>query len=162
MAVKGIIPKKINVAKIKSNIIKVSEKQGSIVVNAYGRIVKTWLGDKPTFPIKTTIKNDNLITSIIASGGFGAQKMVFLDDGTKPHKIKVKNAPKLIFQTGYKRKTKARTIGSTSGGSFGPTVAALEVDHPGTEAGELSLTIANRREPFYVKSISKAATTGVT
>ncbi len=155
MAVKSITPKKINTAKIKSDIIKVSEKQGIVVVNDYKKITKTWSGDKPTFPIKTTIKNDDLITSIIASGGFGAQKMVWLDDGTKPHKIKAKNAPRLIFQTGYKRKTKAKTIGSTSGGSFGPTAVALEVDHPGTEANEFSLTIANKVQPQYTKSISE-------
>ncbi len=155
MAVKAITPKKINIAKIRSDIIKASEKQGVAVANNYKSITKTWSGDKPTFPIKTTIKNDDLITSIIASGGFGAQKMVFLDDGTRPHKIKVKNAPKLIFQAGYKRKTKARTIGSSSGGSFGPIVAALEVDHPGTEANEFSLTIANKAQSQYTKSISE-------
>ena len=155
MVVKGIVPKKINVAKVRTDIIKTSEKQGAVVANDYKKITKTWTGDKPTFPIETIIKNDDLITSIIASGGFGAQKMVWLDDGTKPHKIKIKSAPKLIFQAGYKRKTKAKTIGSISGGSFGPTVAALEVDHPGTEANEFSLTIANKVQPKYTKSISE-------
>ncbi len=155
MVVKGIVPKKIDVAKIRADIIKASEKQGVTVANDYKKITKTWTGDKPTFPIKTTIKNDDLITSIIASGGFGAQKMVWLDDGTRPHKIKAKNAPKLIFQTGYRRKTKAKTISSSSGGSFGPVVAALEIDHPGTEANEFSLTIANKAQLEYTKSISE-------
>ncbi len=46
MAVKGIVPKKINVAKIKSDIIKASEKQGVTVANDYKNITKTWSGDK--------------------------------------------------------------------------------------------------------------------
>jgi len=161
MAVKGIKPRKIIAAKTKFRILKAMDRQADLVENAYKRITKTWTGDKPIFSIKDIDRGDNFIVAIIAIGGFGAQKLVWLDGGTKPHKIKAKNAPKLIFQTGYKRKTRAKIIGSTSGGSFGPTVAAQEVQHPGTEPGEFSLTIANKREPPYVKAISKAATTGV-
>lgn len=155
MAAKGIVPKKINAARIREDIIKASEKQGITVANDYKKITKAWTGDKPTFPIKTTIKNDDLITSIIASGGFGAQKLVWLDDGTKKnYPIEAKKSSTLAFQSGYKAKTKARTIGSTGGGSFGSTVFKKKVIHPGIDKREFSLTIADNIQPQYTKSIS--------
>ncbi len=162
MVVKGIKPRRIIAAKTKFRILKAMDRQADLVENAYKRITKTWSGDKPIFSIKTVIKGDDVIVPIVATGGFGAQKLVWLDDGTrKNYPIEAKKASSLAFQSGYKAKTKIRKIGSGSGGSFGPTVFRKKVIHPGIKAREFSLTIANKREPPYVKAISRAATTGI-
>lgn len=151
---KSIRPKRIDTKAIEAEIMNISVKHGKNVAKQYEKIMATWAGDKPDFPIKQRVEQGNLITSIIATGS-GSEKMVFLDNGTRPHKITAKKAPNLAFQTGYKRKTKAKTIGSFSGGSFGPIRITKSVQHPGTEANEFSLTIAEQEQPQYVKAINK-------
>lgn len=56
----------------------------------------------------------------------------YVNSGTRPHEIAPKHSPVLVFQSGYKAKTKVRRIGSRSGGPFGPTVVTDQtVHHPG-------------------------------
>lgn len=156
---KGITPKPIDVSKIRKDLMKTSKRHGVNVAKQYGKITRAWKGDKPTLPVETEVKGGDLITSVIAGGGFGAQKMVWLDDGTKAHPITPKKGPFLVFQTGYKPVTKPRVIGSSGGGSFGPFVRAKEIKkHPGTKAREFSLTIANQEQPGYAADMQKAAT----
>ena len=75
----------------------------------------------------------------------------FVSGGTKPHDIRPKKqGGTLAFQSGYKAKTSPRQIGSRSGGSFGATVFAKAVKHPGTKAREFPEVIrAIRIAPFY-------------
>lgn len=70
----------------------------------------------------------------------------FVNFGTKPHVIRPKKAKALLFQSGHKAKTRPKFIGSKPGGSFGDTVAAKEVQHPGTEARLFDVAIARRRQ----------------
>jgi len=71
-------------------------------------------------------------------------RYVYVNDGTRPHDIRPRNAPRLRFQTGYKPKTVVRQIASRSGGSFGPTVYSLGVRHPGTEGRHFDDEIAKK------------------
>lgn len=107
----------------------------------FGATVRTWI-NKPTFRTKWV------------NNGWGREISTdseiygFVDFGTKPHPITPKRAPMLRFQWGgpgsYKPKTLTRQILSQQGGSTGPIVVALKVDHPGTEAREFSETIAEK------------------
>lgn len=69
---------------------------------------------------------------------------IFVDQGTKPHVIRAKNAKTLAFQAHYSPKTSPRWIGSRAGGPSGPMVYTPEVHHPGTEPRLLSQTVAEK------------------
>jgi hypothetical protein len=70
----------------------------------------------------------------------------YVNYGTKPHVIRPKKGKVLAFQSGYKAKTRPSVIGSKPGGSFGATVIAKEVHHPGSEARLFDVAIARRRQ----------------
>ena len=79
----------------------------------------------------------------------------FVDKGTAPHIIMAKHRMRpLVFQTGYKAKTAPGTIGSRAGGPFGPTVRALVVHHPGTEARRFTETIQKKWEKDITRAMA--------
>ncbi len=87
----------------------------------------------------------------------------YVDEGTKAHPIFAKRAPALVFAWGgpgsYTPKTKPRVIGSTPGGSSGPTVFRAYVDHPGTEARQFDKTIRQKWEPKFKRLMEGALKT---
>lgn len=85
----------------------------------------------------------------------------YVSQGTRPHKIRAVNAPNLAFQTGYRAKTTPRQIGSSAGGPFGDSAFAKEVDHPGTEAREFDIAIAEKLQPEAERLIGEAAVEGI-
>lgn len=77
----------------------------------------------------------------------------YVNDGTRPHKIRPKNARVLAFPSMYKAKTAPKVIGSVPGGSSGPTVFANEVDHPGTEPRHFDKEIQKKSMPPYRRAM---------
>lgn len=85
----------------------------------------------------------------------------YVSGGTRPHTIRAKNAPVLAFQGGYKAKTTPQKIKSGAGGPFGPTVFAVEVDHPGTEARNFEEVIGNKWDKQWPKQLDRAIAAGM-
>jgi len=100
----------------------------------FGRgIVKDWDG-QPVFVSNTKRKNGNIHTHCKPVGQY-AEKWMWVNDGTKPHRIEAKGAGGLYFRTGYQPKTKPNTPsfvgpGISTGDTVGPVKA---VNHPGSE-----------------------------
>lgn len=76
--------------------------------------------------------------------------------GTIPHTIRAKNAPYLRFQTGYKAKTTPNVLGSGQGGASGAWVQTVEVHHPGTDARNFHVIIADRFRDKVVLEANRA------
>lgn len=86
----------------------------------------------------------------------------YVNNGTKAHLIRPKRARVLRFQTGYRPKTRFRTLISFSGGgAYGPFAYAQVVHHPGTKPREFDYTIADMRQPDYAKACQDAITKAV-
>jgi len=68
----------------------------------------------------------------------------YVSGGTRPHVIRPRMASRLAFPANYAAKTTPRSIASRPGGSSGPTVTAREVFHPGTQAREFDIVIAEK------------------
>lgn len=85
----------------------------------------------------------------------------FVDKGTKAHIIRPVNAQRLAFSGGYQAKTTPRVIASNQGGSSGPTVYAMEVHHPGTDAREFTKTIMNKWEKKVADRMRQALKGGL-
>jgi hypothetical protein len=123
------------------------------LIKSHNLVVANWK-HKPKFQTRKDIR-PNKITMSVFPVGDNAEIYTFVDQGTRPHVIKAKNAPRLVFQTGYKPKTLARPARTVSGGGVatGPTVFAKQVQHPGSEAREFSETIAEDIKPDFKRTI---------
>lgn len=63
---------------------------------------------------------------------------LWVDEGTRPHKIYPVRAKFLRFNTGFIPKTKPKRLVATSGAYFGPETFRTQVSHPGIKAREIT------------------------
>jgi len=97
----------------------------------------------------------------VKATGRDAKIWRFVNYGTRPHKIRPRNAPALSFVTGgpgsYVPKTKFwGQFGGPGVVMGGERVYAQEVDHPGTKAREFDSLIAVRMAPVLAKAVRDA------
>jgi hypothetical protein len=88
--------------------------------------------------------------------GTNAKIYGFVDEGTKAHVILPKRSKYLAFSSGYKAKTRVGIIGSEPGGSFGESVFAAKVHHPGFPGRKFTITIGKRRQVTLNQEVSHA------
>jgi hypothetical protein len=156
--VKGLKPKKLKISQVRLNILNELRAEGRIIKKELEKTTATWKGAKPTFEIAIGLTGQDAIVLIGPAGNpEGAQKWVWLDEGTRPHVIRAKNAPNLVFQTGFTPKTKVKTFSSSAGSSSPPWRATKQVKHPGIEARQWSKEIVKRRRKPFTRRILKAA-----
>ncbi|MEE9572775.1 MAG: hypothetical protein V3W20_07005 [Candidatus Neomarinimicrobiota bacterium] len=116
----------------------------------FAKTYATWK-HKPRFVQKFQEKSKSLFGSITTTSKGSKNNPYPFMRGTKAHIIRPKKAKMLRFQTGYKAKTTVGKIGSRTGGSFGPTVFANEVKHPGTKDRKFEEIIAKKEQPKFFK-----------
>jgi hypothetical protein len=156
--VKPLKPKKLKVDRIRLNILNALRKEGRAVKRELEKTIAAWKGAKPTFKIAIGLTGTDAIVLIGPAGNIeGAQKWVWLDEGTKSHVIAAKNVPNLIFRTDFKAKTKVKTFSSGPGKIAPPWRATPKVNHPGIEARGWSIEIVRLRRKPFTKALIKAA-----
>jgi hypothetical protein len=102
---------------------------------------RTWT-HKPLFDVTITQQGEDYI--VVA--GTDDLIYLFVSEGTKPHVIAAKRSPYLVFQSGYRAKTRVGIIGSQEGGAFGDTLFRKSVKHPGSKARKFIAKIQARRQ----------------
>lgn len=174
MAVKFIKPEPIKLSEITRAIDQGLQASGEIVKAEYALFTGTWEPEnKPEWKERkpgsstttldfTAIGGEKVkVTDRVWSYITADNPMVWVDDGTKPHKIRPKTLGPgfggfLHFQTGHIAKTKPGQIASGPGARFGPFVLAKEVDHPGTDPRDISITIGEKAGDHLSRSIDTA------
>jgi hypothetical protein len=130
------------------------------LVKSHEKIVEDWESDV-AFAARKVIKPDS-ITIYVYPTGEDKMVWVYVDQGTRPHEIRARNAPRLAFWAGtYEPKTLARPARTVSGGGYVKEpkvfVRPLVVQHPGIkEPREFSKRIVEDIEPYFVQEIEKA------
>ena len=110
------------------------------------RVVSNWAG-KPGFVYRVVASRRLVYDLEIEPTGDNANKWIWTDRGTEPHKIRARNVANLVFRTGHNPKTRAiARFGVGDGSSSGRLVKKREVDHPGTEARKFTETYASDNE----------------
>ncbi len=158
---KSIKPKKLKVKQARLNLLNELRKEGHTVKKEFEKTTKTWQGEKPKFEVLIGLTGKDATAIIGPTGSDKAvDKWVWLDQGTRAHIIKPKNKPRLIFQPGFKAKTKVNVIGSSGGGSFGPfrrLKAGQNVRHPGIKPRNWTKIVVKQRSPKFAEAMSEAA-----
>lgn len=156
--VKGIKPKKLKAKQVRLNLLNALRAEGRIVKKELEKTTASWKGAKPTFTFAIGLDGTDAIVLIGPAGSTeGAQKWVWLDEGTRPHIIQARNAPNLVFQTTFTPKTKVKTFSSGPGNIAPPWRKTKKVRHPGIEAREWSTEIVKRRRKRFTRNMIKAA-----
>lgn len=127
------------------------------LIEEHKKIVANWEHDVD-FQGRKTVTNDQIKIYIFPTGA-NKDIWTFVDQGTRPHVIKPKSAPRLVFQAGtYTPKTKPVGQVVSGGGKVqgGVTVFATQVNHPGTEARRFSEKIAEDIKPDFQRETENA------
>ena len=136
-----------DIAKIERAINNALNETALAVKADFGVITQTWKS-RPSFNIRSGEWERIISTN---SEIFG-----YVDEGTRPHRIEPRNAPRLSFQSGYARKTVPHVIASRPGGAFGGTVYSLGVNHPGFEGAHSAEEIAKKWTREFPRQMDRA------
>jgi len=134
--------------------LKDAQKEAAIdLIEEYDKVVADW-DHQPKFVAKVR----RFTIGIEAQGP--NENIWRYGRGTKPHKIRAKNAKALSFVWGGPRsyQPKTKPIGKFGGPgtvSDGERVAFKEVDHPGTKARRFGLAITIKYVPKFAKRIGQ-------
>jgi hypothetical protein len=106
-------------------------------IGLYQKTTRTWK-HQPRFYSKRTARGVTINTD--------SDIYKWTDFGTRPHIIKAKNAPFLVFRWPYKAATKPRVIGSTKATVGKNWARKLLVHHPGTKPRHFTDEISTRMQ----------------
>lgn len=139
----------------KKEVERAIEQTKKPVLGEFQQVVANW-EHKPRFVAKRTGHELQ-----VRPTGPDAKIYRFVNDGTRPHKIRPKRAKALSFVTGgpgsYVPKTKFwGQFGGPGIVQGGTRVYAQEVDHPGNKPRDFDSRIANRMAPVLAKAIRDA------
>jgi hypothetical protein len=133
------------------------------LLKRFEEIVADW-DTKIKFIAKTTVTSNSISVSVRPAGR-NAKIWRFVSEGTKPHKIRPKNAKVLAFVWGGKGSyvPKTKPIGQF-GGPGRVTNGTLrffpEVNHPGNKARQFEKAIAKKEERRFQGFITQAIRRG--
>lgn len=140
----------------KELVSTIEQKVKPALIKSHDLVVANW-EHKPQFKSRKFIRPDRIAVNIFPAGA-NARIWRFVDEGTRPHVIRAKNAPVLRFRTGYRAKTLARPARTVSGGgrATGPWVSKAVVNHPGNEPRNFTKEIAEDIQPEFRMEIENA------
>lgn len=137
----------------KTRLRKTLRDEGKVMKRMLQQTTSTWRGSKPTFKVKESISPNELSVDV-SPGGAGAQKWIWLEEGTKPHIIRPKKRGGMLhFRTGFKPKTKVGKLKSGRGKRGTHHAAAKMVRHPGTQARLWRQVVWRKRNRILLRKL---------
>jgi hypothetical protein len=134
------------------------DKFAPFLLKDFQDTIKYWKGEKPRF-IKALIVRDDYIEIQIRAVGpeKGKNKWLWLNEGTRPHKIRAKNAPALRFRRGYGAGSSPNsTFVIASRKATGAMVRKDEVNHPGIKARNWTSIIIRENQKLFERWMNAA------
>ena len=133
------------------------------LLESFKVIVAGW-EHKPEFKARKYVHKGAIEVAVYPAGEY-KKIWRYVSEGTRPHKIRVKNAKALAFVWGgpgsYNPKTTTRPSwggpGTVTGGKM---TYRQEVDHPGTEARNFEKLIVDKYKPQFRRHIENAMRRG--
>lgn len=142
----------INDSQVRAEIERVLRNQtGPELRREFDKTTEGW-DNRPSFTQKFASRNDYLSVTVYTT----QDQYAIVNYGSPPHTIAPRRSGLLRFQTGYSAATKPRIISSRAKRRSGPYVSAHLVHHPGFEAREFDVTIAEQMTPRFEQDIQDA------
>lgn len=147
MRIEAIVPKN-NLLKgdLQRLMRKAVDQTRDQIETSLNRITDTWT-TKVKFKIRLSNEQGNLVVDITTTNNI----FRYVNEGTKPHIIRAKNAPYLrFFASGFAAKTKPGRLTSGTGAKANSDFRQVkQVDHPGTKARNYTRLIAKKYAPKF-------------
>lgn len=124
------------------------------LIKAHERIVADW-DHKPDFKGRKYVDADSLRITVHPDGP-NKDIWKWVTGGTRPHVIEAKNAPFLVFATGYIPHTKPGGIYGGPGRAYGDIRRKERVDHPGTKPRRFEKHIASWFDSWFKRMGERA------
>ena len=148
--VKAIKPRKLAVDKVRLELLNELRAEGRDEVRILQPTTDNWRGEKPTFEAVIGLSSTEATLIVGPVGSEKAvQKWVWLDEGTRPHPIVARRAPRLKFRTGYSASTSPGSFRSRGATVSGPWRSPVAVQHPGTAPRGWSEMLQKQRKRPY-------------
>lgn len=115
------------------------------VIPEFDKVTTGWQGERPVWVQKFTVGADWIMNFITPDdpNSKGAQKWLWLDEGTPPHTITpTKPGGMLVFPMFYEAGSRPNILSTTAGREFGRLTFTRSVNHPGIEPRNWTETLA--------------------
>lgn len=111
------------------------------------------------------INQTNYISVTVWASGTNAEQYALVNYGSPPHDITPRRGGLLRFQPGYRSATRPKMLSSRAPQRSGAFVSTFSVKHPGFEAREFDIAVAEEIAQRFVEDMQDAivfgASTGV-
>jgi len=128
-------------------------------IDEFDKVVSNWK-HKPIFQGRKFVTADAIWVNIFPTG---INKLIYtyVTKGTRPHVIRAKNVPYLVFMWGGPGSYKAKTgTGGTFGGPGivvgGELTVRRQVNHPGNAARNFESVILKKEKQWYSRTMENA------
>lgn len=154
-----------NLSKLSDRHKRAAKKLPSAIDAGYDEIANEAIGlyQKTTRTWKTKVRFYSKRTARGVTINTDSDIYTWTDYGTKPHVIRAKNAPFLVFRWPYKAATKPRMIGSYQAQRGKNWARKFQVNHPGTKprrfTDEITKRMLRRSHTIMRKKINEAINT---
>lgn len=124
------------------------------LIREHEKIVADW-DHKPTFKGRKYLDEDSVRITVHPDGPH-KDIWYWVTGGTRPHVIRARNAPFLVFATGYIPHTSPGGGYGGPGEAKGDVVSKKQVDHPGIKARKFEEHIARKFNSWFKRSVENA------
>lgn len=147
---KAVSPKKLKPKEFRLEALNRMRKVGTGMRKDARGTTKDFEGSAPDFESKVSLKAPGPTLEIVLTGDDDAiNKYLLVDAGSPPHTIVPRGDYFLVFETGYTRLSTPGSLTTSPANSFGETVRARAVAHPGFEGADwIGSLIAKWTQPF--------------
>lgn len=122
----------------------------------FDQTVNGW-SDRPKFQES----GHNWLSEVAVRVSTSSARYAYVNNGTPSHTISPKRGGLLWFRPGYRAGTKPRVLSSSKPQKFGDFVSAHRVNHPGIEARNFDVEIAEVIYPQFVDAVNQAIHLGI-
>lgn len=129
---------------------------GPEIQKLFYQTVNGW-SDRPKF----SMSGHSWIDEVAVRVWTGSARYAYVNNGTPAHVIRPKRGGVLAFRPGYIAGTRPRVLASRRPSRFGDYVTANSVNHPGIEARDFDVTIAEEMQPKLIDVVNEAISLGV-
>jgi len=150
--IRAILPTVVGNPKLLEDKLKRIQKNTSQRIRRdFEKTTRTWV-KKPKFTV--SVKRE--VNALLVDTGTDDEIYGYVTEGTRPHIIRARNAPRLLFRFPSVAKTQPNVLRSGPGKTGSQWASKLEVHHPGTEARNFHVVIAERFRDNFVEDCNRA------
>ena len=161
--VKGIKPNKLKIDAVRLELLNELRAEGNDDKKLLERTVRNFRGRKPRFEVQIGLSGNDASVLVGPTGDVDAvEKWTRLNYGVRPHTIRAKRAPYLVFRLGYNRGTRPGTLETRRSYYVGNHWRkAKSVRHRGFEGTDWTGVVEKMRKKPYQRRMMVALNRGL-